>query len=177
MTLDELEERLRRWGRWYGERPSADDPDRLAPATHPLAIGMQFAPGKRSAVIRQRSHMDRAGQGRRRLMAQAAGVDRLHVVPAAFVDPVPCIETRSGRNSARDWPTPPEVQSVQRAALDLHRIDTLRGLALRVHYCMLGDLQDKANAVTLRLGSPVKVRAYRDAVREARFWMLGRLAA
>jgi len=181
MTADELETLLRAWGRVYGERPPVDDDERDAPAVHPLAVGMQFAPGKRSAIIRQRTNMDRGGFARRATMAQAvvAGsptLQRMRVVPMSFVDAVPCIETRSGRSEARDWPIPPQVQRVQRAALDLHGIDTLKGLVLRVHYCTFGNIDDKAAAVTLRFQSPVGTRMYREALAGAKGWMQCELA-
>jgi hypothetical protein len=182
MTGDELETLLRAWGRVYGERPPVDVEERDAPATHPLARGMEFAPGKKSAVIRQRTHMDRAGFDRRRMMAAAVkdgcpSLRRMQIVPMGFVDPVPSRETRSYRMEARDWPVPPELQRVQRAALDLHGIDTLKGLVLRVHYCTRHpNIDDKAADVTLRFRSPVGTRVYREALAGAKGWMQCELA-
>jgi hypothetical protein len=136
---------------------------------------MEFAPGKRVALIRQRVNMDRGGLDRRRLMAR----DLLGVrtVPAAYVDPVRCVETRSGRNEATDWPVPTELQRVQRAALDLHAIDTLRGLVLRINYCTRGSQEDKSGTVTALIGSPVRLRVYRESLAHAKGWMHAKLAA
>jgi hypothetical protein len=179
MTTDELETLLRAWGRVYGERPAVDDNDGTGPATHPLARGMEFAPGKRIVLIRQRTNMDRGGVARRRMMAQAAGgaTVGLRVLQAAYVDPVPCVETRPAifGLGERSRPVPPELQRVQRAALDLHAIDTLRGLVLRINYCTLGPHDDKALDVGQRLGSPVGLRVYRESLAHAKGWMHGRL--
>lgn len=180
MTPDALETLLRAWGRVYGERGTFTDDDPVGPSgygSNPIATAMQFAPGKRSAVLRQRTTQMRGGVSRRRLMAIGAGVECLTVIPGSYVDPTPCRESRSVRNIARDWPVPPEVQRVQRAALDLISFDTERGICLRVHYCTFGNLDDKALDASQRLGFPLKVRAYRDAVAHARTWMHARLAA
>ncbi len=177
MTADELENLLRKWGRCYGERPPAEweGEERPGVAVHALARGMEFAPGKRITLIRQRTNMDRGGQDRRRMMAR--DIPGLRMVPASYVDAIPCTETRSGRSEARDWPVPSDLVRVERAALDLHRIDTLRGLVLRVNYCTRGTHEDKAAVVTLKIGSSVKMRAYRESLAHAKGWIHARLAA
>lgn len=182
MTPDDLKDLLRAWGRWYGERVVFDDstPQTHGPhgyGTNPIATGMQFAPSKRSSVVRQRTNMDRGGQGRRRLMAAGAGCG-MRILPASYVDPVPCRQTRPAvfGMGERARPEPKELQRVELAALDLMRIDTTRGVCLRVHYCTLGELVDKATLAGLRIGTTIPVRAYRNTVSEARFWMLGRLS-
>lgn len=179
MTIDELKDLLRAWGRWYGERPDAEEGEAFNPDVHPLAVAMRFAPGKRSRVLRQRAHLDRSGQGRRRLMAQAAGIEGFRIVPGGYVDAVPCRETRAAvfGGGERSRPAPLALQRVERAALDLLRIDTVLGICLRVHYCTLGELVDKATVAGLRIGHPIPVRAYRLRVSEARCWLLGRLSA
>lgn len=186
MTNDQLETLLRAWGRVMGERPPVDEEERDAPTVHALARGMQFAPGKRQQVIRERTAMHRAGHDRRAYMAQAAGgaAVGLRVVGACFVDPVPCTETRSYRSEARDWPVPPEVARVERAALDLQALDDFRGRCLRANYCLRGSHEEKLmrmmatmEAAALdALGGWVKLKRFRDEVAFARVWMHGRLA-
>lgn len=177
-SLDDLEKLLRAWGRCYGERP-ANDEERDAPTTHALARAMQFAPGKRQVVIRERTAMHRAGQDRRALMAVAAGgaAVGIRMVPASYVDPVPCIETRSGRVEGRDWPIPPEIARVERAALDLQALHDFRGRCLRVNYCTLGSHEDKVLRLGNVLGEDVKLKRFRDELTYARVWMFGRLSA
>lgn len=175
--MEQLETLLRAWGAAYGERPPPewDGEDRPGVAIHPLARAMDFAPGKHAASVRGLTTAHRLGVERRRMMAQ--DLPGVQVVPAAFVDPIPCTESRSIHNASRDWPVSDILQQVQRAALDLHRIDTLRGLVLRVNYCTRGTQFDKALAVTQRLGSPVRLRVYRESLAHAKGWMHGRLAA
>lgn len=172
MSPSELEEQLRAWGRIYGEGPPRDDDDRPGPAVHPIAVAMEHAPRHRSTVIRMRTHMDRGGQGRRRLMAVAAGVERLNIVPASYVDPIPCKASRGGGRGAR--PISAEMQRLNRAILDLQELHPMRGLCLRVHYCVWGTLEHRAAEASRRLGQDIHVRSYRDAVREAKL-LLGLL--
>lgn len=187
MTLDELDSLLHEWGRFCGERPVRDefegevnDGGPGGYGTNPIATAMEFAPRKRDSYLSQ--ELARRPGARRRLIPGKDGELVEEIQPGWAVPVMPARGTRQaiygmGELARQRRPLPHNVAIVERAALDLHRIDTLRGLSLRVHYCTLGDLDEKAAKVSLRLGSPVKVRAYRDAVREAKFWLLGRLAA
>jgi hypothetical protein len=179
MTTDDLEALLRSWGQAYGTAPvpahlRADR--RSDDGNHPIAIAMGSASGK-AATIKQRTTMDRGGQARRRCMAKASGVKGMRIVAAHFVDPVPCRETRYARGAAAEQPVPPELQRVERAALELMRIDPLRGLCLRFNYCTLGPHEEKAIAVAEVVKQPVKLKRFRDELDRARIWMHGRLAA
>jgi hypothetical protein len=178
MTTDELDAVLKAWGQAYGRAPSPE-PTRepRAAATHPIAARMEFAPGKRALVIKQRTTMDRGGHARRRLMARAASVKRLYIVPVDFVDPIPCRETRHACGGASAQAVPLELQRVERAALELMRVDRLRGLCLRFNYCTLGSHEEKAVAVSEVVKETVKLRRFRDELDRARIWMHGRLAA
>lgn len=179
-----FENLLRAWGRCYGERPEYDSPeDARAPDVHPLAVAMRFAPGKRTEIIRQRTTMDRGGVARRTLMAERAneGVrnPRMRVVPASYVDPVPCSETKRAFYGFGEVSRPahPELQRVERAVLDLQAIEPLRGLVMRVNYCSLGPHEEKAERVAAKIGQPVKLRRYRDELLLAKVWVHGRIAA
>ncbi len=183
MTRDELECLLKAWGRAYGEGAAREwdegTSDAVMPGAggmHPIAAAMEFAPGRRG-VIRARTHMDRGGYGRRSMMAAAAGVKGLSVVPAAFVDPIRATSSRSGPRQAR--PVPPEIQLVQRAALDLHALDPVRGICLRVHYCTRASLEERASDARSRVQRfrrGLTLRSYRDEVAHARTWVHARLA-
>lgn len=178
MTTDDFEALLRAWGQAYGTAPSVEPlRERRAPASHPIAQSMEFAPGKRQLVIKQRTTMDRGGQARRRRMAQAACVKRLYIVAAEFVDPIPCRETRSGGGGIAERAVPLELQRVERAALELMRVDRLRGLCLRFNYCTVGSHEEKAAAVAEVVKEAVKLRRFRDELDRARIWLHGRLAA
>lgn len=178
MTPETLENLLRLWGRLCGERPVVDVDDGRGSNVHPLARGMEMAPGKRQRVIRERTAMHRAGQDRRAYMATVAAVGGMRMVPAGYVDPVPCAETRRAVYGLGETsrPLPADVARVERAALDLQRIDDLRGRILRTNYCTLGSHEDKVLRLSIALGYEVKLKRYRDELVYSRVWMHGRLA-
>jgi hypothetical protein len=186
MTNEELEKLLRAWGRVMGERPVVSEEERPARASHALARGMEMAPGKRQVVIRERTSMHRAGQDRRTYMAQAAGgaAVGMRILPAHFVDPVRATETRSYRNESRDWPVPPEVLRVERAALELSEFNDFRGRCLRAYYCIAGSHEERLMRMMAKMSNEelapfdgcVKLKRFRDEVSYARVWMHGRLA-
>lgn len=181
MTMDELDDLLRQWGALskYTERRQEGAGD-----FHALARALDFAPGtrKRAAI----KLIGRDGGARRRLMAEAANAGLgdgrtcgIRLVPMDFVDPVPCTQSRraggvSGR--ARD-DTPEHLRPVAAAASALYRVDTLRGLCLRLEYCGYGCQSEKADRVALAIGSPVGLRIYRESLAHAKGWMHARLAA
>ena len=111
------------------------------------------------------------------MMAVAAGgaAVGLRMVSASFVDSVPCIESRSHRSEARDWPVPLEVARVERAALDLQAVNDFRGRCLRVNYCTRGTHEDKVLRLSNDVGEYVKLKRFRDEVAYGRVWMHGRL--
>ena len=179
---DDFEALLRAWGKVYGEDRTNDagyTPDPMQATAHPIARAMEFAPGK-SGGRRRTLSLERGGVERRRIMARAAGIKGMQLVPAVLVDPVPCRETRPSL-AAISRPVPVELLRVERAALDLIDIEYLRGLCLRVNYCTRGDHDAKAVIVSdrLRQVSPrhvdIKVRRFRDELEHARIWMQGRL--
>jgi hypothetical protein len=180
-----LHSRLHAWGRAFGERPARDweeeqgkDYD-MGTHKHALVRAMEIAPGTRINVARQRSSFDRAGFGRRKLMAQAAGVEGMRVVPAAFCDPVAYSETRSA-STTRDRPIHPELLCIERASLDLLAADPLAGLCLRAEYCVRGPQASVLPWVEARLeaaGEPerVSLRKYREALAHAKGFVRARL--
>lgn len=155
MNNDTLENLLRLWGRIYGEpKPAEWDEVDIGSAhvTNPIQRGMEFAPGSRAEFVRQRTSMDRGGQSRRRMMAQAAGVERLRMVPAALVDPVRCVATPSGSASA--WREIPEVEAVQMAWKSLFKVDELQANVVRVEFQVRAMTQrEKAEDVGVTFGN------------------------
>lgn len=158
--VDPLEAMLLLWGRYYGER-KPDEWDEGAEASltdnHPIARAMEFAGGDES--IPQRS---------------ARGMAKLRGVPTWGFDPVVCTETRSKRISTPD-DMPVVVQRVQSAALDLYRLDELRGIVLRFHYCTRGTQFEKAARVSDVFSKTIGIRTYRESLSFARGWMGSRL--
>ena len=111
-------------------------------------------------------------------MAVAAGGASvgLRVVAHAYCDPIPCTESRSYRSEARDWPVPPQIARVERAALDLLEMHCLRGWCLRVSYCTRGDRDARIAAVSAGIAAPVTVGQFRAELSYARVWMHARLS-
>lgn len=174
MDENALEELLRRWGRMYGEGAPNDDGDDVgfasmvgAGTAHPLAVAMEYAPGRRGIRTLDVAYRRMVRPGEK----------------AWSRDPVRCTETKhyagalyfSGAETGR---VEPEVSRVEKAALDLYRVSTIRGLVLRAQYCKRGSQQDKTDWINAQgRGSVLKLRMYREELAHARTWMQGRLSA
>lgn len=180
MTGDELDALLQRWGRAETGRHEfpqyREERETTGPGSHPISRAREFAPMTRTRASAKLAGRD--GGDRRRTMAAAVGIRGLHLIPMAYCDHIRCTETHSGGGGASvDQGVPPELRHVARAMMDLYRIDTFKGLVARHEYTGSGYQSDKADRVSLALGAPVTLRQYRDGLRAARLWMLGRLAA
>ena len=160
MTELELEELLRRWGFAYGEgRPHEWDEGELAigGALHPLAVAVQFAPGRKQKLT----------SAAWRRSSNAAG-------RTPFSDPVRATPTRSVSPTFSRRNKDPEAARVESAAMALQRLYPLRGLVIRAQYCRRGTQAEKADWVSA-VGQAVTLRTYRQELALARAWMLGRL--
>ena len=157
MNIEDLDRQLVEWGHWYGvrDRPALDaDGYQLPPGprvtgSHPIARAMEFAPGRKA----NRETLQRGGEARRRTMAMAAGLPGL--LPVAFVDHIPCTETRPHLGTPR-WPTDPDpipvtAQRIEAAVRGLVLSDPAWGYALRARYCQRGDAEAKAEWLAERL--------------------------
>lgn len=190
LPFEAIDPLLEAWGRYYGESV-VDTVGELpegarSPDVHSLARAQRMAPGTRQEALAR--HLDRGGQARRALMGAAAGLRG--ILPAHFVDPVPCIESeRVGRNAEQDPNYTAAVRAVQAAWLSLQRHDELQGTIVRVQYQVRGMTQaDKVDVVDARRRAaaiegdhdppaPISLKRYRDELRMAKCWMHARLAA
>lgn len=177
MTPEILEAKLRAWGRYYGET-SADlgaefEEDARAPDVHPLARGMRMAPGSRAETIRQRTTMDRGGQGRRTLMARELDKAGVRMVSPGFVDTIPCPATRSGVGASRQDPRYTDtVREVQDAWRALFKVEERQAGAVRLEYQRRAMTQrEKAAELGVSLGM------YRVDLACGRAFIMGKLAA
>lgn len=168
----DFEELLRRWGRVYGEQAPPEWAEEGAASllmvgngTHPLAVAMEYAPGKVDRTV--------SVAYRRRTRPGERDWSR---------DPIACTESRhyagalyfSGNEQAR---VAPEVSKVERAAMDLYRINTLRGLVLRGQYCRRGPQAEQVEWINgLGRGIAVNLRSYREELAHARTWVHARIA-
>ena len=179
VTPEQFETILREWGRYYGERPGPewDDgtPDaRVIPGgatIHPLERARQFAPGRRRTFVERQLH-GRDGVSRRRAMGAAAG---LAVLPADFVDPVPCVETRPVIGTPRPDPRYTDtIRAVQEAWLTLRKYWPDQAEVVRLHYQVRG-MTRKEKAAQMP-GGAIGLRRYKDLLRDAQTWLHARLA-
>ena len=179
LPFEAIDPLLEAWGRFYGETVldtgGEIHENAHAPDVHALARAQRLAPGTRQEALAR--HLDRGGQARRALLGAAAGLRG--VLPAHFVDPVPCIESdRVGRNAEQDPHYTSTVRAVQAAWLSLQRHDELQGTIVRVQYQVRGMTQErKAEEVGIRLDRPIGLKRYRDELRMAKCWLHARLAA
>lgn len=152
-----LETLLRAWGRAYGERSDYGNDDRTGPAVHPIAVAMQFAPGRK--VRRLDIALRRSIRKGERAWSR---------------DPITCTETRPSGGGGRGSDS--AVERVQTLVLQLRRSDEARGLAITAEYCKLGTQREKAEWVSAQ-GHRMAVRAYREKLASARGWIEAKIAA
>lgn len=173
MTTNDLEEMLRRWGRVYGEAPPPEW-DESGEVTlgmaggygnNILAAAMEYAPGKIE-----------------RMVSVAYARSRVALKRAKFSDPIVCSESRHYAGAlyfsgAEGGKADPDSAKVERAAIDLYRLNNLRGLVLRAQYCKRGSQEHKVEWINSQgRGIGLKLRAYRDELAHARTWIHGRLS-
>jgi hypothetical protein len=173
MKNDELDALLREWGALskYNEARQEGAND-----FHALQRAREFAPGTRARAAMRL--VGRDGRDRRRLMARELETCGVRLVPMDYVDPVRAKANGGGglAGPSRDS-TPPHLRRVAQAALELYRIDTLRGLCLNFEYCGYGSQSEKAERVALAMnGQRVGLRIYREALAHAKGWMHARLS-
>ena len=173
MTEQELEQLLTEWGALSKYREARSEG---ATDFHILQRAKDFAPGTRERAAQRL--IGRDGISRRTYMARDLAACGVKAVPMAYVDPVP------GKTSHHAGPReriadsiPPHLSRVYYAAQELYRIDTLRGLVLRQEYCGYGPQAEKAERVSVAVGSRIGLRVYRESLAHAKGWMHGRLAA
>ncbi len=146
MTPEQLEDALRAWGYYMGQRPPSDDiddmPDHDRTPTHALVLMAQFPPGK-------------AGHRSAKAMARYRGT------PSWGFDPMVCHATRSHKISMPE-DTPPIVRVVQSAYLQLFGESEALAIVLLTHYQTRGTKAEKAKSLGLRFND------YNHGLSEAR---------
>lgn len=165
----DFEELLRRWGRVYGEHAPAEWQEEesaslmVGGGAHPLAVAMEYAPGKAQRSV-------------------SVAYARPRAAVRDWRDPTPCRESRhyagalyfSGAEVAR---VEPEVSRVERAVMDLYRINTCRGLVMRGQYCRRGPQAEQVEWINgLDRAIVLTLRSYREELAHARTWVHARIA-
>lgn len=161
MQHEDFEMLLRVWGRAFGDSGRKQTEDRSPTGNSTLA---SFGRPDGYVGVAQ----GRNGCSRRRAMGRAAGVG---VLGTAYVNAVTCTATRTYKAPDYDDRITDEVEKLQSAWLALHRANEAQAAVVRVHYQEVGDQVTKAERIGVRLS------AYKDSLRMAKAWMMGRMAA
>lgn len=162
MTPERLEDLLQLWGQvngaWGGNSPE----ERSLTGNSTLA-GFGRPDGYRGTAE------GRSGRKRRAMMAVAAGI-RARIMPAEFVDHIPCTATRTYRAPDFDRRETADVDRVQAAWLVLYRTNAMHAELIRVQYQTKATQYEKADSLQIPL------RQYKDEIKLARVWMMGQLS-
>lgn len=166
---DWLEELLIRWGWHFGEEKPAEWDEGDSPAVHPIAVAMAFAPNRvdRSTSIAYKKRRvpiygdSGAVIGYRQAEPSAGSPSR-----------TACGYTPEAQRRDID----PRLLQVERAAIDLLRVDTTRGLVLRFNYCRRGQQSEKVEWINAEGPHNLNLRAYREHLAHARTWVESRVA-
>lgn len=161
LTAEEIEDRLRLWGRIFGEKPTKDyDEDSsgtLAGAMSCVLGSAHIGGGSAARAKRKtREFIDKDGNIRKE------------------VAPVFRVAGKETRTTSRVWNPPRELMEVEDGAIDLYHYDRLRGVILRVEYCVRFRLQrEKAIMVGKVEGidARISLRRYRHELECARVYM------
>lgn len=162
-----LDEELKLWGYAtvgrYDNRPRRED----GPGSHPISRARQFAPGTRARAALKLAGRD--GHDRRKLMAQ--GIPSMGKIPMWAADAIRCAETRTHRSGKDEE----QASELDRALMDLYRVDQLQGLAVRLQYTTQGSALDRAKKASIALGREITKAQFRDALQRGKAWLSDRL--
>lgn len=175
---DPLGKQLRSWGFAKVNRYATVHDPESAPDVHPISRARQFAP-----MTREKAALTLVGRAseRRRLMAKPLEECGVTIIPAEFVDPIRCVESRidgpiprpheAKPVAAVDWGVPDDLQWIDRAVAQLSRVSRICALCLQAEFCEVGTQDRKAAIVQARYGGKLSVWQYRRELRRALDWL------
>lgn len=173
---DPLTEDLRRWGHAQVNRFALSRADR---SVHVLDKVRDHAPMTRERAVQDL--VGRDGADRRRLLAAAAGVKGLRMVPMWAADPIRASNDASHPHDlpevAVDIGIPDELRWIDRALASMERQYPLRALILRTEFTVSASQAVKARMVAEKYGGTLTIRQYRYELAKALDWTRGRVAA
>ena len=166
---DWLEDLLVRWGWHFGEEKPAEWEEGESGAVHPIAVAMEFAPNRtdRSMSIAYFKRRVPVYDGVGRIIAYRPAEVCAGTETRIAVGRVPEAQRRD---------IDPILLQVERAAIDLLRADTTRGLVLRFNYCRRGSQSEKVGWINAEGPHALNLRTYRDHLAHARTWVQSRVA-
>jgi hypothetical protein len=163
ITPEDLERLLRRWGCYFGA-------DRSDEPTSGTERGLMA--GVLGSMHIGYGQLAKAPKRKIREYLGADGKPKKEFAPRAVC------HAKETRVANRPWTPPTEVVEVENAAIDLYHADRLRGVVLRVEYCIHRRRQrEKAIMVghVEGIDSRISLRRYRHELELGRFYMLAAL--
>ena len=158
----ELESRLISWGYWFGPLPAPEwDEDSS------LGVGVLMQRAIEKARVSIAPILDEPAIHGRWKREDGAR----YFEPQRWT-----AKGKPSESGQRVWNPDPEADEVERAVLQLHRINHLRAVCLRGHYCIRQGRKEGARWATVHAEVPVTVRRYRAEIELARMWVGGQLA-
>ena len=173
---DGIKESLKAWGAATVNRYCYSRADR---SVHVLDQARDMAPGTAENALRALTGRD--GTARRRLMAKAAGIKGLQLVPQWAAEPI-----RATNDACRpadlpeiafDQGIPDHLLWLDRAISQLARQSPLREMIVRTEYTVQASQAVKARMVQEKYGGKFSKWMYRRELERAIEWLDGRALA
>lgn len=160
---DPFEATLQLWGRAYGVRLHDDEPKR---PTHAIAVAMET--GAKSRTEYAMGAAKHRTTSRREYMARGLRSCGVRIVPASYVDPVPCCDdSGKHRGLGGDPLQTPQVSIAQTAWLELERYFPIQARIIAIEY----QRPDLANQAARARAVGVDLKRYERELERARQWM------
>ncbi len=174
MSQDDLIQQMQRWGlvKTFVQRDPAEPKPVLR--EHIIQRTRRFAPLTRKRAAKQLVKRD--GGARRRIVAKAAGVKGMGIVPKWSNDPIPCTETRCGRPTELKevLHMPAELQWIDAAVGKLTERAPILGLVVRAEFTGFGATQkERAVDAQKKYGGDLTYWMYRRELDKALSYLEG----
>lgn len=172
MPPDPLKEALRAWGHATVNRYAVCRSER---STHQLDKARDLAPGTRERALR--TLIGRDGEDRRRMMAKAAGVKGLEVLPKWSCEPIRAANDADRPHDnpevAVDMGIPDDLLWLERAVAQMERQHPMRARIVRTEFTISASQRAKARMVAESYGGALTVWQYRAELDKALAWISG----
>lgn len=174
MTDEELLSELRRWGQFRTLAEETRQHVAPNPRAHVIERTRRFAP--LTIKKAKRKLMGRDGESRRRIVAKAASVKGMTIVPMWSCDPIPCKDTRGGGGGGSGGTQvlmPPELNWVDRALRDMAGESPVRAMIVRVEFTDTRPQKTRAMHAQKLYGGSLTFWQYRKELERALSWLIG----
>jgi hypothetical protein len=175
VTEDELLEQLRRWGACKTRAKMQRQEAAPNPRQHIIERTRRFAP---MTIKREKKKLlGRDGEGRRRIVARAAGVKGMAIVPTWSCDPIRCKQSNSGGGRLADADQlvemPEDLIWIDSALGQLQQEAPILALIVRIEFTHAAPQKDRAEMARKRYGGGMTYSQYRRELDKALGWLNG----